>query len=69
MLTGGRTMPENELRDELRRIMPERTRLLEKLAALDRRIAELAGEDDDGKARKPAKKTLSRDNFRRLCGA
>lgn len=69
MLTGERATPENELRDELRRIIPERTRLLEKLAALDRRIAELADAEQDSGTRKPPKKTFSRDLFRRACGA
>lgn len=55
--------------EEIRRIIPERTRLAEQLAALDRRIAELAGLEQDGTAaRKPTKKTLSRDLFRRACG-
>lgn len=62
-------MSETELRDEIRRIMPERNKLLERLAAIDRRIAELAGIDDDKATRKPPKKTLSRDLFRRACGA
>lgn len=54
--------------EEIRRIIPERTRLAEQLAALDRRIAELAGLEQGGTARKPTKKTLSRDLFRRACG-
>lgn len=62
-------MSENELKEEIRRIMPERNKLLERLAAIDRRIAELAGIEQDKGTRKPPKKTLSRDLFRRACGA
>jgi len=62
-------MSESELKDEIRRIMPERTKLLEKLAAIDRRIAELASIEQNKGTRKPPKKTLSRDLFRRACGA
>ena len=62
-------MSESELKDEIRRIMPERNRLLEQLAAIDRRILELAGIEQDKGTRKPPKKTLSRDLFRRACGA
>ena len=62
-------MSESELKDEIRRIMPERTQLLEKMAAIDRRIMELAGIEQDKGTRKPQKKTLSRDLFRRACGA
>lgn len=61
-------MPESERLEEIRRILPERAQLAEKLAALDRRIAELAGADEGG-TRKPPRKTLSRDLFRRACGA
>lgn len=62
-------MSESELKDEIRRIMPERNKLLEQLAAIDRRILELAGIEQDKGTRKPSKKTLSRDLFRRACGA
>jgi len=62
-------MSESELKDEIRRIMPERNKLLEQLAAIDRRILELAGLEQDKSTRKPPKKTLSRDLFRRACGA
>ena len=62
-------MSDTELREEIRRIMPERNKLLEKLAAIDRRIAELAGLDDSKATRKPPRKTLTRDLFRRACGA
>ncbi len=61
-------MSESELKDEIRRIMPERNKLLEQLAAIDRRILELAGIEQDKGTRKPPKKTLSRDLFRRACG-
>jgi len=62
-------MSESELKDEIRRIMPERNKLLEQLAAIDRRILELAGIEQDKGTRKPPKKTLSRNLFRRACGA
>ena len=62
-------MSESELKDEIRRIMPERNKLLEQLAAIDSRILELAGIEQDKGTRNPPKKTLSRDLFRRACGA
>lgn len=62
-------MSESELKEEIRRIMPERNKLLEQLAAIDRRLLELAGIEQDKGTRKPPKKTLSRDLFRRACGA
>lgn len=62
-------MSESELKEEIRRIMPERNKLLEQLAAIDRRLLELAGIEQNGGTRKPPKKTLSRDLFRRACGA
>jgi len=62
-------MSESELKDEIRRIMPERNKLLEQLAAIDRRILELAGIEQDKGTKKPPRKTLSRDLFRRACGA
>ena len=61
--------PDAERLEEIRRILPERARLAESLAALDRRIAELAGAESDNSTRKPPRKTLSRDLFRRACGA
>ena len=62
-------MPESDRLEEIRRILPERAQLAERLAALDRRIAELAAAEQDGGTRKPPSKTLSRDLFRRACGA
>lgn len=62
-------MSESELKNEIRRIMPERNKLLEQLAAIDRRLLELAGLEQDKATKKPPKKTLSRDLFRRACGA
>ena len=53
--------------EEIRRIIPERTRLAEQLAALDKRIAELAGFGAE-EQRKPAKKTFSPKEFARGCG-
>ena len=53
--------------EEIRSLWPERTRLIEQLAALDRRIAELAGANHQDQ-RKPVRKTLTRAEFARGCG-
>ena len=60
--------PDAERLEEIRRILPERARLAESLAALDRRIAELAGAEPPGGSHKPPRKAMPRDLFRAGCG-
>lgn len=51
---------------EIAALLAERETVSKKLAALDRKIAELAGYDTDEK-RKPARRTVTRDLFRAAC--
>lgn len=61
----GKSDAESKL-SEIVALLAERETVSQKMAALDRRIAELAGYDN-GEKRKPAKKTISRDLFRAAC--
>jgi len=60
-----KTQAESKL-SEIAALLAEKETVIRKMAALDRRIAELAGYDN-GEKRKPAKKTISRDLFRAAC--